>query len=134
MIIRDGCDLLEMTVLEQISLHEPRSGDTEFAIRIQVEDFTGQGTTWIDLSQLQRFAAELSALESKRQGSAQLHSMSPEEFNLCISSVDQWGHMAVSGRLRNLVQKNGIEFGFEFCPSFLLHMTQEFESLARFDS
>lgn len=68
----------------------------------------------------------LVTLEHKRQGEAMLNSISPEELQLAVRSVDSRGHMLVEGFTGyNVMRENchpwhSVHFGFEFEPQQLL--------------
>ena len=129
MLIRNLDNLIEITPLERVPAHLPTPGDTRFAVRIQSENFAGEGTAWVDWPTLQQFSRDLTALELNRKGQAELRSMSPGDFLLIIKTVDGWGHTAVAGRLA--VRKHAVEFDFEFDCDHLAAIASEFTELAQ---
>ena len=129
MLIRNGNDFLEMIPLERVAEHLPTPGDTRFAVRIQSGAFSGQGTTWIDFSALQKFADDMKRLERTRSGHAETLSISPNEFRLVVSTIDGWGHVAVSGRLAR--NKQAVEFCFEFSSEVLSMLCNDVQELSQ---
>ncbi|MBE9009643.1 hypothetical protein IQ250_05440 [Pseudanabaenaceae cyanobacterium LEGE 13415] len=133
MLICEGDDFLEMTVTDRIPDHLPASGDTRFEIKVQSFGFSGQSSVWIDRLALISFAAQLQELENRRQGEAELSSISPSQFWLRIYSTDSLGQMALAGRLSRLKPdlncEHLVEFGFRFDPSVLPSIVKGFEKI-----
>ena len=125
MLIRNRENFVEITPLERISENFP---STKFQVRIQSSGFIAEGTTWVEFSSVQKFAVDVAVLESKRDGTAQLDSVSPDQFRLCIETIDGWGHPAVSGRLMRA--KQVLEFWFEFDAEYLLQLVSDVRELA----
>ncbi|MGG6293988.1 hypothetical protein ACQ4M4_06155 [Leptolyngbya sp. AN02str] len=137
MLLREGSNFLEMIATERIPEHLPAPGDTRFEIRVQSFGFLGQGWTWIDAVSLSSFVAQLHELEPQRQGSAEVSSMSPDQFWLKIFSTNRLGQMAVIGRLsqvsplgHDLRCNHLLEFGFPFDPVMLPSIVKNFERVS----
>jgi hypothetical protein len=101
-LVWDGEDYLEVTVGERsTAVHD--AGDTRFAVRVRVSALsavlTAEAMCWVALPALIRFAEQLRVLEERRQGSATLESMSPNELRLEIRITDKAGHVAVAGQV-----------------------------------
>lgn len=132
MLICEGDNFLEMIATERIPDNLPTPGDTRFEIRVQSFGFAGQGWIWVDALSLRRFINQLRELENKRQGKAELSSMSPDQFWLRIFSTDSLGHMALIGRLSRLEYglkcQHLLEFGFD--PSILPSIVKNFEAIS----
>jgi hypothetical protein len=130
MLIRNGEDFVEILPIERISENLP---SMKFNVRIRSSDFIAEGTTWVDLPSVQKFAVDLADLELKRDGKVQLDSMSPNQFRLCVETIDRWGHTAVSGRLvraKSVRAKQVLEFWFEFDSEYLLQLVSDVRELA----
>ena len=128
MLIEEGDNFLELIVIERIPHYLPAPGDVQFKINIQSYGFVGQGSTWVAAPNLERFITQMQALEARRQGGAELTSISPGQFQLRIFSTDSLGHMALSGRLSSQEGQSGYQhhlaFGFDFEPSKLLNIVR----------
>jgi hypothetical protein len=136
MIIREGNNYVEMEVVDRVPPKLPSSGDVELSVEISSSGFTGQGFAWIAVSELTVFVTQLRQLEERRQGTATLHGMSPETFELCLHSIDRKGHMAVTGfittqvrRTQGISYRHVVEFGFEFDPTLLLNLLSGFQKM-----
>lgn len=130
MLIRAGDDFLEM-----IATYREPNLYTQFEIKVQSFGFAGQGSATIDALNLRSFDEQLRELENKRQGKAELSSISSREFWLKICSIDGLGHMGVFGRLHRFYfgvrHEHLLEFGFCFDPSLLPSIVKHFEAIAR---
>lgn len=124
MLIREGENSIEIAVTERAPAHLPSFGDAKLVIEVRSHGFTGAGGAWIDVGQMRMFLGQLRELENRRQGSADLESMSPGQFRLRLFAVDRAGHMAVNGRLSRTGQELG--FSFEFGPDLLPEIVAEF--------
>lgn len=140
MLIRDGENLLKLTATHRSNTVYD-AGNTQFAIRIHITDqktiFAAETGCWIELRMLVAFAEQLCALEEQRQGSAALQSMSPDEFQLEIRSIDPIGHMAAVGQVGHWFHTGSgdpywsdVKFRVPFCPSELPTLVREFRALA----
>jgi hypothetical protein len=127
MIIREGNDSIEIAATERVPSHLPCAGDTRLAISVQAGGFSGQGWAWVDAARLEAFIARLRELEARRQGDAEVASLSPGQFWLRIAATDRAGHMVLAGRLSHGQQ--ALSFGFEFCPSVLPAVIQGFTAM-----
>ena len=126
-VIREGSDSIEVIATERVSNHLPSAGDTRFEVAVRSRGFTGKGSTWAEALALRAFIGQLRILESRRQGSAELVSLSLGEFSLRVFATDRAGHMAVAGRLARSGQ--AFEFEFSFCPSLLPAVVAEFAAI-----
>jgi hypothetical protein len=88
--------------------------------------FTGHNDLWVSSTILREFCSALIALERDRRGRAELTSISPNELQVVVRSIDSRGHMSVEGSTGYHVQREGrlvwhaVHFGFEFDPSQLV--------------
>jgi hypothetical protein len=127
-VIREGGDSIEVIATDRVPVHLPSAGDTRLAVTVQSRGFTGAVAAWVEAPVLRAFVRQLRELEARRQGSAELASMSPGEFLLRVFACDRVGHMAVTGRLARAGQ--ALEFEFAFCPSLLPGVVAEFAAIA----
>jgi hypothetical protein len=138
MEIRGGNSVVEIVATEHVPANLPGAGDARLAVRVCSEGFSGESTTWVEAAGLTGFLEQLRALEQRRQGSAQIESMSPGEFQLRIWSVNRLGHVAVGGRLHRQVHghetgpyQHLLEFGFELDRSLMPSVVSAFQELAQ---
>ena len=106
-------------------------GDVLVAVRVSHRSFAGAADAWVLAPTWAEFIRELTALEQRRQGSAQVESMSPGELRLRIFSTDRAGHMAVEGFIgvRGPLQEWRLEFSpIAFDPSLLPALVGELAS------
>jgi hypothetical protein len=94
---------------------------------VQSRGFFGEGWAWVEAVSLRAFIDKLRELETHRQGSAELESMSPGQFRLRIWATDTAGHIAVAGRLKN--DDQALEFQFALCPTLLPQVIAGFEAM-----
>ncbi len=127
-IIREGGDSIEVVAIDRVPDHLPRAGDTRLAVTVQSRGFAGEGSAWVDASVLLAFVGQLRQVEARRQGRAELASLSRGEFALRVFATDRAGHMAVAGRLTRAGQ--ALEFEFPFCPSRLPGVVAGFAAMA----
>ena len=70
--------------------------------------FTGEyEDVWIEDATLGTFVEQLVKLANQRSGTAELRSVSPDEFSLRVKSSDKTGHFVAEGELRRTYR--GIE-------------------------
>jgi hypothetical protein len=127
MVLSEGENEIEIVAVDHVPRHLPMHGDVELSVAVSSNKFAGQGFAWVEGSSLARFLDELRLLENRRQGSATLEGMSPDEFRLQIWSVDRRGHVAIGGMIVQQIFKgeaaapyrHSLEFGFEFDPTAL---------------
>ncbi len=100
MVLRDGGNFVEIVTTDRVPDGLPTPGDVELRITVCSHGFTGQGSAWIEARCLAAFVDQLRVLEERRQGSAEIESISPGAFRLRIDSLDRRRHLVVSGRLR----------------------------------
>jgi hypothetical protein len=118
----DRSDSLEITFASLETVDLPSRGDRHMTVRVCSAGFTGHSGLWVAAAEFRQFCSALIVLERDRQGEARLLSISPNELNLQIRSVDRKGHMAVQGaighhvRRENSLQWHAVHFGFEFEP------------------
>jgi hypothetical protein len=97
----DGLSRLELDVCE-LSLANPPA--LALFAKTSVHGFSGQQKAFFELTQLARFAAELTRLETANDGAAVLDSMAPDELRLTILAPDAENqcvaHLAVLARHR----------------------------------
>jgi hypothetical protein len=128
MVIREGSDRVEVVATDRVPDHLPTPGDTQLAIAVQSRGFAAEGSTWVEAPRLEAFVGQLRELEARRQGSAELESISPGEFWLRVFATDRAGHVAVAGRLSQ--RRQALEFEFPFCPSVLPSIVAGFAAIA----
>jgi hypothetical protein len=137
MEIREAESMLEVLHVGTEPREWPTAGDLMLSVRVSSAGFAGfSPNVWVDARSFKTFVEQLRELEARRQGTARLESMSPNEFWLEIRSIDRAGHMAALGRLQRWQFRSGdggyyqaVEFEFEFCPSWLPRMVAEFRSM-----
>ena len=134
MVIRDGNNAISISPIEWGPRGLPAAGDVHLDVEVSSQGFKGRASVWVEAAGLQSFLQQLRQLEERREGAAELLSMSPDELALQIRSVNRRGHMAVAGRLARIQyigEKAGylhaLEFGFEFDPTTLGEILRTFE-------
>jgi hypothetical protein len=139
MLVGDNDEFLEVLMVERTLQGLPGAGDLRLHVRVAFSTFRGEyDEVWVDAPAFQAFLLELQALEERRQGSAILASMSPNELLLQIHSTDRAGHMGVSGQLGRWCYAGGggmswcqVPFSFTLpCPSQLPRILAEFRAMA----
>jgi hypothetical protein len=140
MIVREGHNRIELLVGERVPDHLPAAGDVRFEVTVSSNGFGGRTSAWIDAKSLGRFSQELRKVETLRQGTAELTSMSPGDFILRVETLDRRGHMAISGQMaRHSVEgqatrfRHTLEFGFRFDCTELPRIASEFEDIENGD-
>jgi hypothetical protein len=132
MTLTDGVARVDIGVTEVAAPIPPHSagGDVRLHIRFTCEDFTGTGSSWIDLDVWQRFLHELERLVDRRHGEAVVESMSPENLRLRIFMTDRAGHVAVDGQVRTRsVRDLRWQFGaIQFDPTLLPLLLAELQA------
>jgi hypothetical protein len=104
----------------------PSFGDARVRISVSSNEFSGENALWVSAIAFKEFCSNLIALEKNRFGEAALESISKDELQLKIFSVDSLGHMGIKGFIgHNIFSENTtfhhcVKFGFEFDPSQLI--------------
>jgi hypothetical protein len=139
MLVGDNDNFVEVLLVEATPQALPGAGDLRLRVRVTFSTFHAEyDRVWVTASDFQAFLSELKALEERRQGSATLASMSPNELILQVHSTDRAGHMAVTGQLGRwcYARGNGMlwcQLPFDFalsCPSQLPQFLAEFRAMA----
>ena len=68
-------------------------------VEVRRAGFRGATETWVQREAWMGFAQDLTVLDQRRQGEAQVVSISPGELELVVKSVDRSGHVAVTGKI-----------------------------------
>jgi hypothetical protein len=124
-------DFVELGLARQETDNLPSRGDGYVTIVVSSAGFKGHNDLWVSADVLQSFCLGLVALERIRHGEAVLKSISPNELNLRIRSVDRRGHMAIEGSTGYHVHRgdsqiwHAVHFGFGFDPSQLASAVRE---------
>jgi hypothetical protein len=104
----------------------PSYGDARIMIAVSSNEFSGKNALWVSAKAFKEFCSDLIALEKNRFGETTLESISRDELELKIFSVDSLGHMGIKGFIgHNIFSENTtfhhcVKFGFEFDPSQLI--------------
>ncbi len=116
---------LDVLVVSEETDELPSKGDVRVSVLIKSNGFRGHNDVWLDGDNFDSFCRALIELEASRHGEAKIESMSPDEFELTIGSLDSVGHIGLWGKtgyhvmspLKNFY--HAVEFGFEVEPSQL---------------
>jgi hypothetical protein len=109
----------------------PSYEDARIMISVSSNEFFGKNASWVSAKSFKEFCSNLIALEKNRFGEAALKSMSQDELDLKIFSIDSLGHIGIKGLIgHNIFSENisfhhCIKFGFEFDPSQLITAVKE---------
>lgn len=128
--MRISCDSGHFLSIERV---ESSHDDLLVAVEVRCPGFTGRIDTWILREAWLDFCGQLGVLESRRQGSAVVESMSPQEFRLTVRSTDSSGHMAMDGFLgyRGVHGETLLTFSpMSFDPSSLPTLVSEARAIA----
>jgi len=138
MRLHDGENFLEIIHTETSPANTPMAGDMRLIVRLFSGGFAGSSeSVWAGRDCFRRFLTDLQALEELRHGVARLEAIgSPDEFWMEFRSIDRSGHLAVFGRLSRwqflstgAAYHQAVEFAFEFCPSELPIVLQQFKRM-----
>jgi len=129
-------EFIEIEELEREPEGSPCAGDVNVSVALALQEFSGSyDGVWLALPEMERFVAELEILDEKRNGSAKISSMSPEEFVLEIRSSDTLGHMEIEAKLHRH-QYSGPKYwpihlkgGFETQPETIRLLISCFKAL-----
>jgi len=118
-------DYFELDMATQEGIESPAMGDAYMTLKIVSAGFVGHNDLWVDALSLRKFCTDILQLATKRQGTARIEGMSPNEMEITVRSIDRSGHMIVEGttgygvhRERGL-RHHSVTFGIEFDPSQL---------------
>ena len=132
MRLEDSASSLVLEVRERLPEGIQGAGDTRFAVAVRAGDFEGRNeNVWIGAGDLDRFAADLEHLHRERTGSAELESLSPDEFHLAVLAVGSAGRIAAEGHLSRLHpglrgwHRNRIELSIDLDPSTVLLLREQ---------
>jgi len=105
----------------------PSNEDVYLSIKVESNGFSGKNDLWVLSAEFESFCHNLKLLEEKRKGAARLTSISPNELDIEVFSVDNLGHMAVEGNTGYTVDNfnHTVTFGFEFDPYYLTESIKE---------
>jgi hypothetical protein len=139
MLVRENGYFVEVRLVERTPPSLPGAGDLRLHVGVAFSSFQGEyDEVWVEAAAFQTYLSELQALEERREGSATLKSMSPDELLLRIHSTDRAGHMGVRGQLGRWCYAGGgglswcqVPFHFTLsCPSLLPQILAEFRAMA----
>ena len=136
--MRIGTDVehVDLVVLERSESSIATRGDVRIKVTVTLRDFSGAyDSVYLDQSTLAGFLEAITDMERTRSGSAELKSMSPNEFSLQVRSRDSLGHFVVEVALQRF-QYSGptywpttVSGGFELDPTELPRLAQQFRAL-----
>jgi hypothetical protein len=136
MILRDRSSTLEIALRETGPPGTPSAGDFGVNVSVSSGKFSGRADTiWLGRDDWARFVADLVDLERTRSGEAVVSAMSPEEFQLTITSVDRAGHVIAEGWLgrqrrgRIGALRDQVSFSIEIDPSTLPTLVRQLAGL-----
>ena len=89
MVIRDGNNAISISPIEWVPDDLPAAGDVRMDVEVSSQGFKGRASVWVRAAGLQGFLQHLRELEERRDGVAELLSMSPDELALRIRSVNR---------------------------------------------
>jgi hypothetical protein len=139
MLIFDAETSLELKPLETLPADVPGAGDTRFEITVKSAGFTGKNhKVWVARPAMDTWIAQLRRVADERKGSAELQSLSPDDFLLVVRVADSAGHIAVEGNLsrsffgpRRVFRHNKTEYSIDFDPTRLPELLAQFEAMMK---
>ena len=100
MMIGSEKEYIQIEELGRNPAGTPCAGDINLRVMLKLQGFSGSHDgIWVEHSEIERFISELGTLDKKREGSAKILSMSPQEFTLEIRSSDKLGHIEIEVQL-----------------------------------
>lgn len=137
MLVFDSESSLEIRAREKVPATVQGAGDTRFEIIVKSGGFTGNHPrVWIARPDLEGWLGQLRKVSDERKGSAELRSMSPDDFLLVVRVADSAGHIVVEGHVartflgpRKNSRRSRIEFCIDFDPTRLSEFVKEFEAI-----
>lgn len=79
-----------------------RPGDTRLEVKFQAYGFIGANTCWVEEWALNAFSSDALEMFNHFKGSAELESISPEEFRVSLSIANPRGYVLVKVTLGHL--------------------------------
>jgi hypothetical protein len=128
----DAGDFVELEVVDLQSRDVLGAPDLALAVRLSRGGFTGDSKAWIDRRDWSAFVQALTILEDRRLGEASVKSMSPNELNLTVRSLDRLGHLGIEGLVgtRRFDGEITLRFSaFSFDPGQLAPFVREAERI-----
>jgi hypothetical protein len=136
MVIRESNNCIEIEAVDCVPSQLPAAGDRKLSVVVSSGGYGGQAFAWVAATSLADFLTQLRDLEQRRQGTAALEGLSPNDFRLRVWSVDRRGHLAIGGLIaRHLLPTEGgpyrhaLEFAFEFDPTLLPSVLISFQAM-----
>jgi hypothetical protein len=140
MLIRDNNSTLELKIEDKMP--EGVQGAGDFALRsilnicitgVETDEFMANARSWIDIVKFNRFLNELKSLETSRQGSAEIESMSPGEFRIRFYKKNSRGEIEAEGEVgRHLTgssRMNKVHFEIAIDPTSVKAILEDFKLL-----
>jgi len=121
--------------LERSDLGGPGTpGESDLLLNVTVEasSYSAADQSWVVANEWDKFLAELTRLDKRRQGRAVVEGASRDDLRLEFYSTDSAGHLAVQGHLGwhkpdgHVLQ---LMFGFSFEPDLLPTVVRELRAL-----
>ena len=139
MLIFDSETSFELHPNESVPAGIQGAGDMRFEITVKSGGFAGTNAkVWVARPGLDRWVAQLRQVAEDRKGSAELRSMSPDDFLLVVRVADSAGHIALIGHLsrhfwgpRKTSRQNRIEYCIDLDPTRLPELVAEFETMMK---
>ena len=110
----------------------PGESDLLLNVKVQASSYSAADQSWVVGDEWDKFLAELTRLDERRQGRAVVEGASRDDLRLEFYSTDSAGHMAVQGHLGwrkpdgHVLQ---LRFGFSFEPDALPTVLGELRDL-----
>jgi hypothetical protein len=123
---------LELELSEVGERGTPGESDTLLSVTVEASSYSAADQSWVLADEWNRFLAELTTLNERRQGRAVVEGASRDDLRLEFYSTDSAGHMAVRGHVGwhkpdgHVLQ---LRFGFSFEPDLLPTVVRELRDL-----
>lgn len=139
-VIFDAQSSIEINRVESTPPGVQGEGEARFEVKVKAGGFEGRNEkVWTAREEIERFPQSLRQLADSRRGSAELRSMSPDDFIFVVRLVDTSGHIVIEGQVarhyyvatKTVSRTNSIQFSIDFDPSRLPNLLAEFEEIAK---
>lgn len=87
--------LLELFATEVVPQELPAAGDVRLEVRASADSFCGATSCWVQADEMASFTSALSQFSASLQGTAELRSISPDEFTLSLTAINPRGYVLV---------------------------------------
>jgi len=125
MHLRTANGELSLKLLRATPAQSPSQPDLQVEVSTSVNSYAAHEVrAWLEWPDVEAFISELTTLVREVKGEAKLYAMSPEDFELAISSLDSCGHFGLTFAVGSRIHTQNGQFLCSLRGGFEVELSQ----------